>query len=301
MIRSFLDRTRTIVMAAMAALLILTVGQGLWGTLAFVNLKTTPWIPWSVLVMAPLLWLLWQYLGGKGLPQSTSQKRREYLRAKRVPARIFAWSLVAGGCAIVGLAGCWIVMFQLFRMPGNLVPDASRFPLPTLAALLIMSCLAAPFSEEAAFRGYAQGMLERKFSAPTAVLLSSAMFALAHLTQGFLLPKLFVYFLAGLAFGVTARVTGSLLPGIAVHALADLTFFTTVWPYDATRRLVSAAGADFWFWMHVVQAVVFMGLAVAAYRHLATCPAGPSWRSEALLTQTASPAQPEVIAGSVIH
>ena len=131
--------------------------------------------------------------------------------------------------------------------------------------MLVMGSIAAPLSEEAAFRGYAQVMLERRFRGPAAVGISSVMFAFAHVTQGFLVPKLFVYFLAGLTFGVTAYLTKSIVPGIVVHVMADLTFFTMVWPYDTTRRLVTEGGADAWFWIHVAQAVVFAGLAVWVY------------------------------------
>lgn len=255
-------RFRTVVRSGVTAFLILAFGQGLWGAMAFLNLKISPAIPWAVAVMAPLLWLMWKYL-------SNTEARRAYLRANAVPGRVFAWAVVAGVLSIVAFSGYWIMMFQLFKMPGNLVPDTSQYPLPTLVALLVMGSLAAPLSEEAAFRGYAQTMLERNFRAPTAVVVSSIMFALAHLTQGFLLPKLFVYFLAGLAFGVTAYLTKSILPGIAVHIIADLTFFTLVWPHDTTRRLVTAGGADAWFSIHAVQAVLFTGLAIVAYMRLA--------------------------------
>jgi membrane protease YdiL (CAAX protease family) len=273
--RSVMDRFRTVVWSGIVAFVILAVGQGLWGSMAILNLKTTPAIPWSVLIMTPVLWLLWQYLGGKGWPQSTSEARRNYLRAKPVSGRVFAWVLVAGVLSVVALTGCWIVMFQLFKMPGNIVPDVSKYPLPALVALLVMGSLAAPLSEEAAFRGYAQGMLERRFSGPVAIFISSAMFALAHLTQGFLFPKLFVYFLAGIAIGVPAYLTKSILPGIAVHIVADLTFFTLVWPHDTTRRLVAEGGADAWFWIHVAQAVVFTGLAIAALSRLKIATSNP--------------------------
>jgi len=267
--RSLTDRFRTVVLSGTVAFLILAVGQGAWGAMAFLNLKTTPAIPWAVFIMAPVLWLMWQYLGGKGRPSSTSEARRNYLRANPVSGRVFAWAIVAGAFSVVALAGYWIVMFQLFKMPGNLVPDTSRYPLPTLVALLVMGSLAAPFSEEAAFRGYAQVMLERKFRGAAAIVISSVMFALAHLPQCFLFPKLFVYFLAGVVFGVTAYLTKSILPGIAVHVMADLTFFTLVWPHDTTRRLVVDGGADAWFWIHVAQAVLFTGLAIVAYGRLA--------------------------------
>jgi len=267
---SLSTRIRSVAWSALLALLILCVGQGAWGALRVGNLKTTPAIPWAVAVMAVVLWLMWQYLGGKGWPQSTSAIRRRYFRAKRVCGRAWAWGLLAGVLSIVALAGYWIVMFQLVRMPANPLPDLSQYPLWTVAPMLVMASLVSPFLEESAFRGYCQVILEGNFRAPAAVLISSGLFALAHLTQGLFWPKLLVYFLAGVVFGVTAYLTDSILPGMAVHIIGDLTFFALVWPYDTKRQLVWETGADRWFWLHLAQAAIFTVLAIIAFRRLAS-------------------------------
>jgi len=262
-------RIRSVAWSVILAFLILGVGQGAWGTLLLVNLKTSPAIPWAVAAMALILWLMWQYLGGKGPPQGTSEARRRYFRARRVSGRAWAWAVLAGVLSIIALAGYWIVAFQLVRMPGNALSDFSKYPVVTAALLLVMASLVSPFIEESAFRGYCQVILEREFSGPVAVLLSSVLFALDHLTQGFLWPKLFVYFLAGLVFGATAYFTASILPGMVVHIIGDLTFFALVWPYDTKRPLVWEVGADRWFWLHTAQAIVFTALAILAFRRLA--------------------------------
>jgi hypothetical protein len=49
-----------------------------------------------------------------------------------------------------------------------------------------------------------------------------------------------------------------------------MTFFAFIWPHDAARRLVWQGGADAWFWLHAAQAIVFTGLAIVAYRKLAS-------------------------------
>jgi membrane protease YdiL (CAAX protease family) len=133
----------------------------------------------------------------------------------------------------------------------------------------VMASLVSPITEESGFRGYCQVILEGEFRGVVAILISSVLFALAHFTQGFLWPKLLVYFLVGLVFGMMAYVTGSILPGIAVHIIADLTFFTLVWPFDTTRQLVWKGGADLWFWLHALQAIIFTVLAVIAFKRLA--------------------------------
>jgi membrane protease YdiL (CAAX protease family) len=267
--RSALGGVLTVGWAATLAFVITAYGQGLWGVLVATNLRTTPTFPWAVAVMAFLLWAMWQYLGGRWRPRSTSDARRVCLRARMVPRPVFGWALAAGVLSVAALTGCWIVMFQLVKMPANAIPDPSRYPVLTMVFMALMGSLAAPLSEEAAFRGYCQVILERRFGGPIAIMLSSLMFALAHLMHGLLWPKLLVYWFGGLVFGLTACLTRSILPGIAVHIIADLTFFTLVWPYDKGRPLAGENGLDTWFWVHCAQAVVFAGMAIPAFRQLA--------------------------------
>jgi membrane protease YdiL (CAAX protease family) len=258
-----------VVWSAFLAFVILGFGQSVWGALLIGNLKTSPAIPWAVPFMAVVLWLMWQYLGGRGWPRRTSEARRLCLRANPVSGQVLAWTLIAGLLSITALAGYWIVMFQLVKMSPNALADVPRYPWLTTLLLLVMASLVSPITEESAFRGYCQVILEREFSGPVAVLISSILFALAHLTHGFFWPKLLVYFLVGVAFAVPAYLTKSIIPSIPVHIIADMVFFALVWPHDATRRLVWEGGADQWFWIHVAQAIFFTALAIPAFIRLA--------------------------------
>jgi len=132
-----------------------------------------------------------------------------------------------------------------------------------------MGSLVSPLTEEAAFRGYGQVLLERRFPPVAAVALSSLFFALYHgPTQGFAPSQLLFYFVVGVVFGTTAFMTRSVLPAIPVHIAGDLLFFTQIWPQDATRLLVWTHGADGMFWLRCAQAIVFAALAVVAFRRL---------------------------------
>jgi membrane protease YdiL (CAAX protease family) len=270
--RNFWSKIAKAAGAGVLGLGIALMPGGIWGGLYMLNLKTWPSAPWAVVPMALVLWLMWQYLSGQGWPRSTSQSRRVLMRAMPVSGRTFVWAFLAGALAIVALAGYWIVLFQLVRMPGNVLPNPNDYPLLTMALFMIMGSLVSPLAEEAGLRGYCQVILEREFRGPIAVVISSVFFAFGHYNHGLLWPKLTVYFLAGLAFGTIAYLTKSILPGIPVHMLGDLTFFVLVWPYDTSRRLVSEGGADAWFWIHSVQAVIFTALAILAYRKLAVLP-----------------------------
>lgn len=268
--RSFTGRILAVVWAGFLGFLIIMFGAGVWAALVAANLGAGPAVPWAVPVMALVLWLMWQYLAGKGWPRGTSQARRLCLRANPVSAPAFAWSLLAGTLSVVAFAGLWIVMVQLVRMPANALPHFSRYPLLTVVPMILMGSVAAPLTEEPAFRGYCQVILERNFSGPVAVVISSALFALAHgPTQGFLWPKLLFYFLVGAVFGFTAWLTNSTLPAIPGHAIGLLIFFTLIWPHDAARRLVWEGGTDLWFWAHLAQAIVCAALAAWAFLKLA--------------------------------
>jgi len=273
--RSLPAKLLQVVWAAVLAFLILGAGQGIWGVLFVANIRTSPAVPWSVPVMSLALWLMWQYLGGKWWPSSTSATRKRNLRANRVPGEVYAWSFVAGIFAIVALAGYWIVLSQMMRTPPNALADSSQYPALTAALAILMASLVSPVTEEAAFRGYCQVILEREFSAPVAILASSFFFMLAHLTQGFFWPKLAIYFLVGVVFGSTAYMSNSTLPALPVHVAGDVIFFTLVWPHDAGRQSVSK-GADWWLWIHLGQAILFSVMTLAAFVRLSRI--GQQWR-----------------------
>jgi len=252
------------------AFAITTLAGGIWSGLLIANLQSTPAVPWSVPAMAVLLWLAWSYLGGKGWPRSTSDARRHYRRANPNPARVYLWAWVAGGFAVIALAGLWIVLVQWVKMPPNIFSDMSAYPRVTVALMIVMGSLVAPWMEEAGFRGYFQVALERLYRAPVAIVISSFVFALAHgPTQGFLWPKLFFYFLVGVTFAATAYLTDSILPAIPVHFVGLLIFFTLIWPRDAARPLIAVAGFDNWLWIHLAQAILFTVLALWAFQRLA--------------------------------
>jgi membrane protease YdiL (CAAX protease family) len=250
---------------------VLTVaGGGVWTGLLFVNLATTPAVPWSVVLMGLLLWCTWRYLGGSWASRGTASWRRAHRRSNLLPPATIVWALLAGTFFVAALAGFWSVLFQLVKLPSNHLPDFSRYPLLTAALVLGMASLVSAVTEEVGFRGYFQVSLESRLPAAAAIVLQALLLSPAHaLTQGFFWPVLLFYLLVDVSLGLTAYLTNSILPGLAIHAAGLLAFFTLVWPRDAGRRLVSSGGADTWFWVHLCQFVLFAALAVLAFASLA--------------------------------
>lgn len=260
------------------AVLMTMLVSGVWAALLLTNLAHAPAFPWASLIMALLLWALWSFLGGKWGPENSRAPRRESLRAVRLPRPVYAWALVAGLLWVVFLAGFWIVLGQVVKVPGNKLPDFSALPLLTVVATLVMACASGAISEEAGFRGYFQCALERSGCGAVAILYTALLMAPIHaLTQGLVWPTLLFYLLVDAMLGALAFVCKSILPGVLVHAVGLFTFFGVIWPRDKERLPLWEGGADLWFWIHLGQAVLFAGLSLLALRRLARVSA--SWQT----------------------
>ncbi|KAK3443027.1 hypothetical protein EUGRSUZ_B03438 [Eucalyptus grandis] len=83
------------------------------------------------------------------------------------------------------------------------------------ACLLGITGILAPFLEETIFRGFFMVSLTKWVPTPVAVLISAAVFALAHLTPGEF-PQLFVL---GTALGLSYAQTRNLITPITIHSL----------------------------------------------------------------------------------
>jgi len=88
-------------------------------------------------------------------------------------------------------------------------------------------------------------------------------------TQGFVWPTMLFYLVVDVMLGASAAITKSILPGIVVHTIGLAVFFAIVWTADKTRGLVSQSGADFWFWLHAGQAILFGAAAILLFLRLA--------------------------------
>jgi hypothetical protein len=143
-------RILSAVWAAILGIFIALFGQGVWSALIAANLATTPAIPWSVCVMAVVLWLIWKYLNGRLGPQRTSESRRLRLRANPLPANVFAWAVLAGALSIVALAGWWLLISRLLHISGIVLPDLSKYPWLTIVLAVGMGSLVSPILEQRA-------------------------------------------------------------------------------------------------------------------------------------------------------
>ncbi len=97
----------------------------------------------------------------------------------------------------------------------QVVLQQSKFAPLTTYGVLLGSILIAPFCEELFFRGFVLPGLLKEMSPIWAVLISSALFAIAHVDPGSFLPL----FAIGIALGFLRLRSGSTWAGICLHML----------------------------------------------------------------------------------
>jgi membrane protease YdiL (CAAX protease family) len=179
------------------------------------NLRVYAAVPWAVPVVAAYLVLFWRYLDGAGPPDETRALRHASLRATPVSARVWTWSLLSGGLAIVALVLALRLLNRMVVLPPQQLPDLSGVPAVTVWSLLLMAAPVAGIVEEAAFRGYMQGPIERRYGLVVAILISGTMFAVAHLDFTLIL---WPYYLAVAAiYGVITSLADSVWPAVVLH------------------------------------------------------------------------------------
>lgn len=184
------------------------------------NLRVLPIVPWAVPVVAVYLWCFWRYLDGRGGDAASAQARHASLRANPVPLPVWPWALAAGGLGIVALVFWLQVANRLVALPPQQLPDLSHVPALTVWTLLLAAAPVAGLVEEAAFRGYMQGPIERRYGLATAVAITGTMFAVAHLD--FTLALWPYYVAVAAIYGVVTSLTASVWPAVALHTAGNL-------------------------------------------------------------------------------
>ncbi len=213
--------------------IILEFGTKLWSIIALANIKRSPNIPWSFPLMAIVLFLVWKYLDGKGIPKSTQKNRHLWMRANALALKQRKWSWIS---AI--LLGAAILVFivlgaQLMDVPSgqiNQIERISVYPFWTILSLIIMTSLVAGIIEEISFRGYMQKPMEIRYGPKKAILIVALFFTLLHLPNATITPQLIpVFFVGSIGWGVLAYLTNSIIPGIVMHCIVDMISYLWIW------------------------------------------------------------------------
>lgn len=265
------NKVPLVLRAFLAACAVTGTATVAWGLLVQSNLRFLPRLPWATVVMAGFLILYWQYLKGNGWPHSTAIARRDGLRAKALSAPVWRWSLIAGGLGLAASIALFILSHRLLRWPERAHAEFSGIPTITLLPSLLMSAIVAGISEEAGFRGYMQGPLERRYGPVTAIAITSIAFGLAHLSHGTFLPAILFDIGWGALYGVLTYLSGSIVPAVILHSSADAVEFLAAWKFSPSNAapLMWGTGPDRLLWFNGILVVILGSAGVWAFTRLA--------------------------------
>jgi membrane protease YdiL (CAAX protease family) len=159
-------------------------------------------------------------------------------------------------------------------------PTPAGMPFVTLFLLLMMASIVAGVTEEAAFRGYMQTPIERRYGVVAAILVNGTMFGLLHFSNhpGAVLTMLPYYIAVAGVYGGLTWATDSILPALVLHAGGDVFSLTRLWTtgraeWQLTAEpapLVWTSGFDAGFAGALIAFVLLGGATAWAYRGLRT-------------------------------
>jgi membrane protease YdiL (CAAX protease family) len=183
-----------------------------------------------------------------------------------------AWPLaiLTGFAGFATLFALLAVMNRMMTMPASAgLTTPEGMPRTTVVVLLMMASLVAGVTEEAGFRGYMQGPIERRYGVVAAILINGTMFGLLHFPNhpgGAVIAMLPYYIAVAAIYGGITWATDSILPALALHAGGDVWSLTRLWATGrpewqlspAAPPLVWDAGPDAAFYA-AAAALVLLG------------------------------------------
>lgn len=275
----------TIVAAAAIAVLVLLAGNLPWAGfgpitgLMALNLRLGVLFPWAVLPAAVYLFAYWRVISGAWGPADGAAERRNNLRARRLSLKTWVRALLAGLLGFATLVALLVVASRLVALPaGTPIAAPPGMPAATMFLLIAMASVVAGVSEEAAFRGYMQSMIERHHGLAIAILANGTLFGLLHFGNhpADVLMMLPYYIAVAAVYGGLTWATDSILPAVVLHSVGDVVVLTRWWLTGRPEwqigaeapELLSESGFDVAFIAAALAAAALATATALAYRAL---------------------------------
>lgn len=269
------NRLPAIVRGILVAELVVTIGTTPPSIAVIWNLRTSPSIPWMLIVTAVWLSFFWWYVSGHGWPRSTQEGRRRDLRAPSLSKPAWIWALIAGTLGITGTIAMAFVTARVAHLPREAFAapiDFSKYS--TLIVVCAIACISATagFVEEAGFRGFLISPIQRRHGWTIAILISGIMFFLDHhLSHAYATFVFLPFFLAiSAVHGLLVKYGGSIRPSVLLHALADFIVIPVTYGLIGTFSVesVSFTRVDWQFLVWVAVMVICLAAFAPALRVL---------------------------------
>jgi len=275
MLSHFWNRLPAIVRGILVAELVVSLGTIPPSVAVILNLRTSPSIPWMLVVTFAWLSIFWWYVSGHGRPRSTQEARRRDLRAPSLSKPAWIWALIAGTLGITGTIAMAFVTARLARLPREAFAspvDFSKYG--TLTIICAIACISATAGvvEEAGFRGFLISPIQRRHGWTIAILISGIMFFLDHhLSHAYATFVFLPFFLAiSVVHGLLVKYSGSIRPSVLLHALADFIVipvsYGLVGTFSVESVSVTGINREFVIWIAVM--VICLGAFVPALKIL---------------------------------
>lgn len=222
----------TIILAVLSGVAVLLAGTMPWGVFASANQRFGLTTPWAIAPMALYLWAYWRAIGGRWGPRGSEAVLRRNLRANRVAGSVWAPALLAGLLGFGTLLALLTVMARLVSLPASApIAMPAGMPFTTAFLLPVMASVVAGVTEEAAFRGYMQGPIERRFGLAAAILVNGTMFGLLHFPNhpADVLKMLPYYVAVSAVYGGLTWAVNSILPALVLHSAGDVWSLGRLW------------------------------------------------------------------------
>ena len=270
----------TIAIAVAVGVAVLLAGNLVWagfGPIVGVgqrNLASGSSLPWAIPPTVLYLWVYWRFIGGAWGDPASRASRRANLRANALPRGLWLPALGAGLLGFAALVALLYLASRVVALPAGVpIVTPPQMPVATVVLLLTMQSIMAGVTEEAAFRGYMQSLIERDHGVLVAILVNGVLFGLLHFGNhpSDVLLMLPYYVAVSAVYGGLTWAADSILPALVLHSAGDVVVLTRWWATgrpewqitETVPPLVWDSGVDGPFLGAIV---VFVGLALAALR-----------------------------------
>ena len=216
-----------VIQAVVTGLFILFIGQLPQSIIIYINLFVAPSVPLFLPLTLIWLFIFLKYLNGSWEPLSTGQMRKQNLRARKLPSKIWIWSLFGGGLGMICVLGLIFVIVKHTVLPSGALQapfDLTPFPWWTQVSIFLAIAITAGVVEEAAFRGYMLSQIQNRYGWTVGILVAGVIFYIVHLSHAYVTVAFGAFFLIySILHGILVYLTRSIWPSIVLHSIGDFT------------------------------------------------------------------------------
>jgi membrane protease YdiL (CAAX protease family) len=183
------NKLPVVLRAVLVGFTVSAVGITTWSLL----LSTIP-APWSILPMIVALWAYLKFFSGRWGSKKTNETKKFNFRAIKLSSAAWAWGITGALLFVIIVQASFVITFRLVDFPSETFTADYKMldsmPLWVAFAVIIMGSVVAGICEETGFRGYMQTPLEKKYGPVIAIIVTSTIFMLIHLSHSWAAPIL---------------------------------------------------------------------------------------------------------------